>query len=214
MLSTDDQISRFWDSKFSESGSLWGDLPSDSAIYALKIFREEGLLKLLVPGAGYGRNASFFEKNGFNVTGIELSGSAIQLARKLGVTYLIHCGSVLHMPFDAEVYDGIFCYALLHLFNKTDRNRFIQKCRDQLRPGGQLFFTVVSRDSYLFGQGTRLDPDTFEIFPGIQVYFYDLPGLISDFSSMELLESGTIDEPIKYMEGQEPLKCLYIRARA
>lgn len=39
----------------------------------------------------------------------------------------IHLGSVTDMPFDNRLYDGIFCYALIHLLNKTERKKFIRE---------------------------------------------------------------------------------------
>ncbi|WP_406600937.1 class I SAM-dependent methyltransferase [Mangrovimonas aestuarii] len=33
----------------------------------------------------------------------------------------VYCGSVVDMPFDDKPYDGIFCYALIHLLNENER---------------------------------------------------------------------------------------------
>lgn len=37
---------------------------------------------ILIPGIGYGRNAQVFRENGMSVTGIEISQTAIDLAKK------------------------------------------------------------------------------------------------------------------------------------
>jgi len=56
---------------------------------------------ILIPGFGYGRNAQVFRANGMAVTGIEISGSAIEIARKhYGNNMTIYQGSVTDMPFD------------------------------------------------------------------------------------------------------------------
>ena len=72
----------------------------------------------MIPGIGYGRNAKVFIDNGINVTGIEISKTAINLARKQRIDINIYHGSVTELPFDNKLYDGIFCYALIHLLNK------------------------------------------------------------------------------------------------
>ncbi|MCP2043963.1 methyltransferase domain-containing protein [Pontibacter sp. HSC-36F09] len=106
-----------------------GGEPADSAIATLKLFRENRLHKILIPGFGYGRNAKIFTDAGFKVTGIEISETAIKLAQKhYKDDVKVHHGSVNAMPFDQEVYDGIFCYALIHLLSTDERIKLIQNC--------------------------------------------------------------------------------------
>ena len=49
------------------------------------------------------------------------------------------------MPFDNKLYDGIFSHALLHLLNEQEREKFIEDCYNQLKPGGYMIFTTVSK---------------------------------------------------------------------
>ena len=46
----------YWNDRFSHESKIWGDAPSDSATYALKLFRQYPIKRVLVPGAGYGRD--------------------------------------------------------------------------------------------------------------------------------------------------------------
>ncbi len=56
---------------------------------------------MLIPGFGYGRNAQAFTDKGIDVTGIEISETAINLARKhFGNRLKIYHGDVSEMPFD------------------------------------------------------------------------------------------------------------------
>ena len=84
-------------------------------------FLEKKVKDIFIPGIGYGRNAKVFIDNGINVTGIEISKTAINLARQNNIYH----GSVTEMPFDNKLYDGIFCYALIHLLNSNERKKFI-----------------------------------------------------------------------------------------
>ena len=130
-------MTEFWESSFRDKQEMWGLEPADSAIAAVDLFRKNGLTKILIPGFGYGRNAQLFNDNGFDVTGIEISETAIDLAKKnYGDHLKIYHGSVSAMPFDNEIYDGIFCYALIHLLSVKDRAKLIEDCYDQLRPNG------------------------------------------------------------------------------
>ena len=203
----------YWDSRFKEEGAMWKFEPSDSAIIALDLFKSNGINKILIPGFGYGRNAKLFYDNGFNVTGIEISKSAIDLAKSNGLDCLIHHGSVVLMPFDSEQYNGIFCYALLHLLNKTERRFFLKSCFNQLKSGGLMIFTVVSKQANMFGNGKLLSKDRFQIMKGLNVFFYDSESINKEFADVGLLEFKDIDEPIKHMIGQEPLKCKFVICR-
>ncbi len=63
-------------------------------------FLEKNVKDILVPGIGYGRNAKVFIENSINVTGIEISKTAIDLARENGLEDVsIYHGSVNEMPF-------------------------------------------------------------------------------------------------------------------
>ena len=42
------------------------------------------------------------------------------------------------MPFDTNLYDGIFSHALLHLLNEQEREKFIKDCYNQLKHGGYM----------------------------------------------------------------------------
>lgn len=59
---------------------MWGYALADAAIDAVRLFKEHGLDNIFSTGFGYGRNAKVFTDNGFEVTGIEISETAIDMA--------------------------------------------------------------------------------------------------------------------------------------
>ena len=120
-------MTEFWETNFRDKQAMWGSDPADSAITTANLFLEKGLKDVLIPGFGYGRNAKVFTDKGFNVTGIEISQTAIALAKQRhGDHITVHHGSVGEMPFDNNIYDGIFCYALIHLLNEEERASLIK----------------------------------------------------------------------------------------
>lgn len=136
-------MTEFWEATFRDKQEMWGWKPTDSAIETLALFKKHGINNILIPGFGYGRNAKLFTDNGFNVTEIEISETAIGLAKKhFGGRVKIHQGSVHSMPFDKELYDGIFSYALIHLLSAEDRIKLIEDCYNQLKPNGYMFFCI------------------------------------------------------------------------
>lgn len=202
-----------WESLFKNKGALWGFEPSDSAMIALELFKSTGIADILIPGFGYGRNAKLFHDAGFKITGIEISQSAIELARENGLNCNIYHGSVTSMPYDDQQFGGIFCYALVHLLNRSERKAFLRTCFSILKPGGIMVFTVVSKQAANYGNGRLLSSDRFEITKGVNVYYYDPESVKKEFGRCGLTEFRDIDEPIKFMTNQEHLKCILVNCR-
>lgn len=203
-------MTEYWESRFKTEGLMWGFFPSDSAIRTLNIFIANKFKRILIPGIGYGRNAKLFLENGFEVTGIEISESAIDLAKANGLNCLIHHGSVTCMPFDDKKYDGIFCYALIHMLNKTERKDFLKACFNQLKHNGIMVFVVASTQTGMYGTGKNLSKDRFEISKGLKVFFYDSKSVLKEFSPYGIIECEEIEEPIKFMKDQDPVKMLFV----
>lgn len=203
----------FWESSFIEKQTMWGYEPTDSAILTKDFFLERNVKDILVPGIGYGRNAKIFIENGINVTGIEISKTAIDLARQNGLDIPIFHGSVTDMPFDNKHYEGIFCFALIHLLNNRERDKFIKDCYDQLKPNGYMIFTTVSKNAPMYGKGKQLDKDYFEIMEGVKMFFYDSDSIKQDFGKYGLVEFSEIDEPNKNMENKPPINFIMVKCK-
>jgi len=206
-------MSEFWDNKFQKIGTNWSFEPTDSAIQTSELFAKNNFKTVLIPGVGFGRNAKPFTESGMDVTGIEISKTAIELARENGMDFRIHHGSVLKMPLDKEKYNGIFCYALLHLFNQTDRRKIMQKCFDQLQEKGLMVFVVVSDKNKLFGNGKFVSYNRYMIEKGLTVFFYDSAAIEKEFAPFGLVEFREIDEPVKHLENKESMKFWMIVCR-
>ncbi|WP_244178387.1 class I SAM-dependent methyltransferase [Maribacter litoralis] len=147
-------MSEFWEENFVDKQEIWGFEPAKSAELTKNLFIEKSINNILIPRIGYGRNAQIFKENGINVTGIEISKTAIALAQKHYATNInIFHGSVTEMPFDNKEYDGIFCYALIHLLNKEERTKLISDCYNQLTKNGYMVFTAITKNAPNFGKG-------------------------------------------------------------
>jgi SAM-dependent methyltransferase len=198
-------MEEYWEAKYREEGAPWKFEEADSAMLALELFKSEGFKHILIPGVGYGRNAGVFSNNGFKLTGIEISRTAIELARENGLDFKIHHGSVISMPFDNETYDGIFCYALIHLLNIRERKRFLRSCFDQLKDGGLMIFVVATKKLSMYGSGKLLSKDRYEISKGLRVFFYDDQSVLKEFSEFGLSWFYDIAEPVKFVKGYDPM---------
>ena len=185
----------FWEANFTEKQEMWGFEPSNSAKTTKDLFVQNSVKNVLIPGICFGRNARIFRDNGMSVTGIEISQTAIELLRKhYGTDMTIHHGSVTDMPFDELEYDGIFCYALIHLLDGQERAKLIRDCYNQLSEGGYLVFTAISKEASTYGTGKLIGKDRYEQFGGVNIFFYDRESIHAEFEAFGLIEIREVME--------------------
>lgn len=188
-------MAEFWEEAFKDKKEMWGLEPAKSTVLTKDFFIEQGVRNVLIPGIGYGRNANIFIENRIAVTGIEISQTAIDLAKKhFGDKLSIFHGSVTEMPFEDNTYDGIFCYGLIYLLDEDERAKLIQDCFNQLKENGFMVFTAITKDAQTYGQGTEITKDRFEMFGGVKIFFYDKESIQEEFGNYGLFEVTEVTE--------------------
>jgi SAM-dependent methyltransferase len=188
-------MAEFWEEAFRNKQEMWGLEPARSAVLTRDFFVEQGVQTVLIPGIGYGRNAQIFRDSGMRVAGIEISQTAIDLAKKhFGDDLTIYQGSVTDMPLDTHRYDGIFCYAVIHLLDKAERLKLLSDCYHQLTGGGWMVFTAITKHAQTYGQGTRIGQDRFAMFGGVNMFFYDRETLQEEFGNVGLVSVTEVQE--------------------
>ena len=129
------------------------------------------------------------------MTGIEISKTAIELARKnYGTDMTIYHGSIIDMPFDNCRYDGIFCYALIHLLDSSERKKLISNCYNQLSEDGYMFFSAISKEAHTYGKGKFVSKDRYEMFDGVKMLFYNRESIHAEFDKAALFEIIDVTE--------------------
>jgi len=188
-------MTEFWEEAFKDKQEMWGFEPAKSTVLTKDIFVENKIKNVLIPGIGYGRNAQIFRDNGMTVTGIEISQTAIDLAKKHFDNDLnIYHGSVTEMPFDEKLYDGIFCYGLIYLLDKDERMKLIQDCYNKMTENGFMVFTAITKGAQTYGQGTLISKDRYEMFGGVKIFFYDKATIDEEFRNVGLFEVTEVTE--------------------
>ena len=169
-------------------------MPSNTAKYALELFKKQNIKNILIPGAGYGRNSKLFSNINFNVVGIEISDIAYNIAKDYDNKTQFILGSILEMPFNDDLYDAIYCYNTLHLFLREDRIKILEKCSKQLRANGFVFFTVFSEKEKSLGKGKEIEENTFESKPGRPAHYFSEKDLIEHFKDYIIVETGILED--------------------
>ena len=206
-------MTEYWDRRFQAEGKIWGDTPSRTAVYALELFRKDNVKKILVPGSGYGRNTRLFSSSGLDVTGIEVSHHACNMAEKFDPASRFHNASAIDMSFDNEIYDAVYCFNMLHLFLYKDRRTFIKQCTERVRANGLLFFTVFSEKEPSYGSGREVETDTYESKPDRPVHYFSEEDLVEHFRLLVSVETGIMKDHEDHGEGPHThvLRYIYLR---
>lgn len=150
--------------KFSQMASRWwdteGDLKTLHAINPLRLqyIHEKAPLnsrKILDIGCGGGILSESMAKLGGNVTGIDMSLDAIQIAKLhqlesgTNVEYLLNSAENIAEE-QPGTFDIITCLELLE--HVPEPWQIVESCKKLLKPQGHLFFSTINRNikSYLF----------------------------------------------------------------
>ncbi|MEV1083257.1 class I SAM-dependent methyltransferase [Streptomyces sp. NPDC050211] len=169
---------RHWQRTYSGHPGMYGDEPSAPAVYAAELFRRAGAHEVLELGAGHGRDALYFAREGFAVHATDFSAEGLEQLRArvagsgLSVTTTVHdVREALPLPDASE--DGVFAHMLLCMALSTEEiHALVTEVRRVLRPGGAFVYTVRHIGDAHYGVGVSHGDDIFE-HGGFAVHFFD-----------------------------------------
>ena len=107
--------------------------------------------RVLEVGCGAGTDLARFAKGGALVSGVDLSSSAIALARQNFEHQRLR-GDLReadgeHLPFSDDTFDLVYAHGVVQY--TTNPQRLADECRRVLKPGGEAVFQVYNRISWL-----------------------------------------------------------------
>jgi len=106
---------------------------------------------VLEVGCGAGVDLARFAKGGAQVTGVDLSASAIDLARanldQQGLQGRLEVADAERLPFPDNCFDLVYAHGVVQY--TADPQRLVGECRRVLKPGGEAIFQVYNRVSWL-----------------------------------------------------------------
>jgi SAM-dependent methyltransferase len=107
--------------------------------------------QVLEVGCGAGVDLARFAKGGAMATGVDLTESAIALARanfeQQGLAADLRVADGEHLPFADDTFDLVYAHGVVQY--TADPQRLVDECRRVLRPGGRAIFQVYNRISWL-----------------------------------------------------------------
>ena len=145
-------------------------------------------------GCGAGNNSVYLARQGFTVTGIDLSPTAIALARENARRQGVECRFVAadvtgDLPEFQGTFDFAFEWELLHHLFPEQRARYVPNVWASLRPGGRYLSLCFSEQDRQFGGKGKIRKTTI----GTVLYFSSEAELRDLFSPrFKILDLRTI----------------------
>lgn len=103
---------------------------------------------ILDVGSGTGHHVARLADKGFNILGIDISPSMVNIAKKNYPQYNFQLGDVLNnTEFNSNTFTHILClyFTIYYMKNKF---QFFNNCMDWLMPGGYLVLHLVDRNKF------------------------------------------------------------------
>jgi SAM-dependent methyltransferase len=192
----------YWDRSYGAAPRLHGRDPSEPALWTAGRFADAGIDDVLELGAGHGRDALFFARQGFSVHATDFSEVALDQLRSDAqsngldeqVTATLHDVRDPLPPGDATV-GAVYAHLLPSMALSTHELRaLVGEVRRVLRPGGLFVYTAFHvADSERDSGADR--GDGLVDFAGLTVRFMDR-GLVDDLTAgWALLDLSEHAEP-------------------
>jgi len=153
-------------------------------------WKEAGHKSILDLGAGMGRNAIYFAKQGFEVSAIEISDYAVEhmksWAEKENLEIDAVVGDMHSLPYNDNSFDCLFEYHTIRHTDSTGIRKIIAEIERVVKPGGEVYLSFISKASNEFTEKwwPQMDKNTMisqnPAEKGVPHFYADL----SDFSEL------------------------------
>ncbi|MCX5309111.1 class I SAM-dependent methyltransferase [Streptomyces sp. NBC_00160] len=190
-----------WQQIYGRHPGMYGEEPSDPAIHAAAVFGTAGARKVLELGAGHGRDALYFARQGFSVLATDFSPVGLEQLREAAaaqdvterVTTAVHDVREPLPLADASV-DAVFAHMLLCMALSTQEiHALAAEVRRVLRPGGVFVYTVRHTGDAHYQAGAGHGDDIWE-HGGFAVHFFSRDLVDALAGSWTLVEVAAFEE--------------------
>lgn len=141
----------------------WGKYPGESLIqFIARNFynKKRDEIKLLEVGCGTGPNVWYMSREGFDVTGIDGSKTAIEKGisrlKNENLNASLIEGDIINLPFQNDSFDGAIDVECLYCNNTSTTERIMQEIKRILKPGGFFYSRTFTSDMYIGKHPTKI----------------------------------------------------------
>lgn len=147
------------------NNEFWNN-PAPEIYYLQENWKNKKFKRFLDIGCGFGRNSIFMAKNGFDVYAFDLSEYSVETTKQKAAEQHVEikdlCVSdMLNMPYEDNSFD---CVLALNVISHTDKQGFdkiLKEIKRVLKPNGEVYFTVGSKESFWFNNPKCIPVDDY-----------------------------------------------------
>jgi tellurite methyltransferase len=169
-------MSKFYDDKYGAEESYWGKQPSSIARILFQRFLPEEDQKLLDVGCGEGRDSIFFARNGYLVTGFDISAEGVKKslawADELRLSIDFFQADINEYRLQ-DYYDVVFSSGALHYIPQGLREAVLSNYKRFTTPGGLHAHTVPIHKPFLAKDPQADDLEQTWCSGEILTYYHD-----------------------------------------
>ena len=185
-----------WNKTYSSDKRIWGDQPSELALYVYNYLKQSTRFKgqtdifTLDMGCGYGRDAFFLANNlPCHILGLDNSETAIEMAREsipkeIEKRVELLCYDFSHV---SDKYDVILASGLYQFLLPEERAQLRETVKRCLKYEGVFFLSTLSiRDPHHLGKGTPIEGDENSFTDGKYHHLCTREELEKDFDFLKI----------------------------
>jgi SAM-dependent methyltransferase len=145
-------ISKAWDWNLEKNG-YWME-PCEESCWLADRWLKAGFRQVLDLGCGLGRHAIYFARRGMDVSAFDLSTEGTDHVRawktRENLKVDVQIGDMLALPYGSDSFDAIFAYHVISHTDTAGARQVISEIIRVLRPAGEVYLTLCSKDSPSF----------------------------------------------------------------
>jgi SAM-dependent methyltransferase len=197
-MSASDDYTGHWDEKF--RSRAWGRYPPEDLVRFMgRTYRNarKSDVSVLEVGCGPGANLWFLHREGYAVSGIDVSPAAIEQARRrlreenAGLNPKepdLRVGNFETLPWPDETFDVVVDIFALYANTISVMTKALDAIARVMKPGGVLYSKQWGTRTTGYGTGSPIEPGTFDAIPsgpccGMGVsHFFERDGIMPVFA--------------------------------
>ncbi len=147
--------SKAWKWEIVDSNNEHWNSTSPEVYYLCDNWKNKKFKSVLDVGCGLGRNSIYLAKHGFDVSGFDLSQHSVdqtlKKAKEQGVKLnKFVVADMLNFPYPDNSFDVILAINVISHTDLEGFKKILGEIKRTLKPGGEAYFTLGSKESYWF----------------------------------------------------------------
>jgi ubiquinone/menaquinone biosynthesis C-methylase UbiE len=139
--------------------------PADEVVEFIPLLAGAPGKQVLDHGCGAGRHTLLLAREGYDVSGLDISPRGCQLTRErlhdAGLEANITVGDMTALPYGDGSFDALISRGVITHGRRAKVHAALREIERVLRPGSLILCTFISTRSSLMGAGSRIDAQTW-----------------------------------------------------